>query len=454
MRFIVTIGLSAILASLAACGDVAPTTSNASAHGRDSTTRVNDSCSIALTAHQGEDATDREIARFQSLAHRNQNPIPYLERLGWAYIAKARTSFDPGYYKLAEQTAFCIDTNQPGASEGLLLHGHVQHQLHAFSDAEAIGRKLVSQRGLWFDHALLGDALMEQGKLAEAIPVYQHMIDLRPGPHAYARVAHVRWLKGDLAGAMELMEMAAHANGERDRESTAWSYVRLALYAMQAGNTQAASSYVEAALSMRPDYAPALLVRGRMLLASGEIAEAIAALTHAARSDPLPEYQWALVEALRENGQADQATDIEDALMARGAMDDPRTFSLYLATVGRDLSTALRLAREEMTRRADVFTADALAWALHAAGQDTEARQWMQRALAEGTQDARLFLHAGVIAARAGQAQDAAKRLEQASAQKQMLLPSERAQLTAAIAALHIPVATKVSAHADHSQLN
>ena len=32
-----------------------------------------------------------------------------------------------------------------------------------------LARKLVAQRGQSFDHALLGDLLMEQGKLKEAI---------------------------------------------------------------------------------------------------------------------------------------------------------------------------------------------------------------------------------------------------------------------------------------------
>ncbi len=81
-----------------------------------------------------------------------------------------------------------------------------------------------------------------------------------------------------------------------------------------------------------------------------------------------------------------------------GAMNDPRTLSLYLATRGQQVQKALKLAEDEMNTRADVFTMDTLAWALHANGRLAEAREYSKKALGEGTQDARLFYHAGCIA--------------------------------------------------------
>jgi hypothetical protein len=79
--------------------------------------------------------------------------------------------------------------------------------------------------------------------------------------------------------------------------------------------------------------------------------------------------------------------------------------------------------------RADVFTHDALAWALASVGQWEEASREMERALAEGTRDARLFLHAGIIAAELARPQEAAKWLSEAGKACQTLLPSERAKL-------------------------
>ena len=78
---------------------------------------------------------------------------------------------------------------------------------------------------------------MEQGKLGEAIEAYQRMIDIRPCLQTYARVAHIRWLKGDLEGAAELMTIAVEESSERDPEPAAWAYTRLGTYQLQAGNT-------------------------------------------------------------------------------------------------------------------------------------------------------------------------------------------------------------------------
>jgi hypothetical protein len=48
------------------------------------------------------------------------------------------------------------------------------------------------------------------------------------------------------------------------------------------------------------------------------------------------------------------------------------------------------LTTEELKIRQDIFTLDAAAWALAKAGQTAEAWPLMQKALAEGTRDARL----------------------------------------------------------------
>ncbi|MGH9463335.1 MAG: tetratricopeptide repeat protein [Vicinamibacteria bacterium] len=396
----------------------------------------NGPCVIALTPHLGETSEDVLIARLQEKAVGSHQPLAHLERLGWAFVAKARASYDPGYYKLAEQTALCLESKKPDRAAGhaaLLLRGHVLHNLHRFAEAEVLARNLVAERGLSFDYGLLGDVLLEQGELDEAIAAYQRMMDQKPSPQAYARSAHVRWLKGDLAGAIEAMRMAAGASGAADAESAAWAQARLAMLDLQAGDLPLASRVVADALALRPGYAPALLVRGRILLAEGKTTEAISSLREAARLNPLPEYHWFLLEALEESEDVlehqEEARAVAEALTDRGALDDPRTFALYLATTGNDPARALALAEEELETRADVFTLDALAWALHASGRNEEASVFSSRALAEGTRDARLLLHAGVIAAGVGEKEEAARLLEDAGAIEQMLLPSERKRL-------------------------
>ena len=176
---------------------------------------INPACAVALANHVGDTSLDREISRLQQEAQRASEAEHELERLGWLFVSKARMSYDPGYYKLAEQCALCLESKHPKSPAALLLRGHVMHNLHLFNEAETLARELVAIRGLSFDDGLLGDVLMEQGQLVEAVDAYQEMVNLKPDIHAYSRIAHMRWLKGDLEGAIAVMEMAARAGSDQ-----------------------------------------------------------------------------------------------------------------------------------------------------------------------------------------------------------------------------------------------
>ena len=219
------------------------------------------------------------------------------------------------------------------------------------------------------------------------------------------------------------------------RESGSWSLTRLALYYFQAGSLADAKAACDSALSFSPDYPAALLLRSRMLLAADRSAEAVAPVQRAVEINPLPEFQWALADTLRTAGRADEAAKVEATLKQTGAQNDPRTFALFLATRGEQTELAVQLAERELKDRADIFTYDALAWALTAAGRLDEAWPHMEKALAEGTVDARLFTHAGVLAAKLGRTAEAESWLTKARDLQRMLLPSERQQFVATLAA-------------------
>jgi tetratricopeptide (TPR) repeat protein len=393
-------------------------------------------CAIALAPHKGNEEIDREIKRLQDQARSNPERADTMKRLGWAFIGKARLSNDPGYYRLGEQCALCIRSKNDDDPDALLLQGHILQSLHKFKDAEPIARKLVIIRNEAFDYGLLGDVLMEQGRLSEAVTAYQKMIDLKPDLQSYTRVAHMRWLKGDLDGSIEVMRMAVTSGNPHDAEPTAWAYTRLGIYELQAGDTEIATKSAEIAFQFAPNYAAALLLRGRILLAQGKAEEAIESLQRAAALTRLPEYEWTLADALREAGHPQAAEEVEHSLIRDGAMNDPRTFSLYLATRGQQVQKALHLAQDELNTRLDVFTIDAVAWALNANDRVPEALEYSKKALTEGTQDARLFYHAGRIALAAGDYGDAERSFVLSDRIKQMLMPSERDDLEKQFAVL------------------
>jgi tetratricopeptide (TPR) repeat protein len=225
------------------------------------------------------------------------------------------------------------------------------------------------------------------------------------------------------------MRVAADGTSPHDAESAAWMNTQLARYLWQRGATIEAYGALRIALDFQTNYAPALLLRGRMLLAGGKDAEAVESLSTAARLNPLPEYHWALAEALRTAHRDDEAHTAEMQIVFRGRATDPRTCSLYLATRRTNRDLAVRLARQELAEREDIFTHDALAWALAAAGKVDDAQSHLRLALGQGTQEARLFLHAAVITAQAGRLDEASSWLGRATALKFQLLPGENAEL-------------------------
>src|SRR5262245_18245559 len=320
-------------------------------------------CEIALASHSCDAKIDHEINRLQREIRANANPFQTNatnEKLSRSAVEKARSSLDPGFYKLAEQCALCLESKQgekqsaqgplstPESirSAAMLLRGHALHSMHRFGEAEKIARELVERRGLAYDFGLLGDVLIEQGKTDDAVLAYQKMMAMRPGPQAYSRAAHVRWLVGDTEGARALMRMSAQAAGQGDPESAAWAWSKVAIYELQAGEFKRAHAVCDAALQMQSDYAPALLARGRILLAENKTDEAVEALERAAQLNPLPEYQWTLADALRAANRGDAAVKIESQLAATGPANDPRTYSLFLATRAQQPEPALRLAGE------------------------------------------------------------------------------------------------------------
>ena len=130
--------------------------------------------------------------------------------------------------------------------------------------------------------------------------------------------------------------------------------------------------------------------------------EAVATLQKAATLNPLPEYNWALADALRSLKRDDEAAAARDSRPGRTAR----------RIRGRSRSTSRRDARtpDEPSISPDASSRTGATssrstrspgrW--RATEESTKHRRFMTRALAEGTQDGRLFVHAAAIAAANG----------------------------------------------------
>ena len=95
---------------------------------------VLEACLLVLVPHAGQTKVDHEIQLLQKRVSQTPDPARLVERLGWLFISKARTSFDPGFYTLAEQCAVCLESKDPQSLEALLLRGHSWQSLHRFKE--------------------------------------------------------------------------------------------------------------------------------------------------------------------------------------------------------------------------------------------------------------------------------------------------------------------------------
>lgn len=389
---------------------------------------------LVLRAPAGDSPLERRMAALQAELRSVPAGSPRFEELAWMHIARARAAHDETGYRLAERCAALMEAAHPGSAAALLIKGHALHAMHRFSEAEAAGRALVGKRGLSYDYGLLGDALMEQGRLPEAREAYQAMMDRKPGAQAYARSAHLRWLHGDTEGAADMMGQAVAATSPRDPESLAWAVSRLGGYLFELGRFKEARAACARALAAVPGHAGALALRGRISLAQGRNADALPDLSAAARATGLPDIRWALADALRLDGKHSAAAGVESGLDASGERADPRAYAVFLATRKRDPDRAARLAARERAARGDAHTHDALAWTAFAAGDLRTADSHADSALATGIRDARLLLHGGLIARAAGRPAVSDTRLAAARRLAHALLPSERKLLEHAAA--------------------
>ena len=277
---------------------------------------------------------------------------------------------------------------------------------HRFDDALAAARRARAAG----DEELLAvaseaDALTELGRYDEAEAVVQQLLDRHYGIAALARASHLRFLFGDLDGALELARSAlADSRPGIDR---AWLQLDLADLELAAGAPELALQLATEAVAELP--APALAMQARAQLVNGDRYAALAlyrvATDKVLRADTLLEV-WRLARELDERKQANKSGALLAALarldLASGGRDR-RSFVEYQLD-NDDLASAEALARAEWQGRPDVYGAAQLAWVLHRAGKHDEARAYAARAVREGTPDPLLQWRAGTVLAAAGEA--------------------------------------------------
>jgi len=134
--------------------------------------------------------------------------------------------------------------------------------------------------------------------------------------------------------------------------------------------------------------------------------DAVTLLAQRYHEAPHAENLYALAEAQEKAGKHDAAqrsfAKFADESRAESAIADNsnRELIFYYVDYARQPEKGLDLARQELSRRHDVYTFDAYAWALAANGRLADAAAGIQKALATGLKDPKVLAHAQAIAHR------------------------------------------------------
>ena len=318
---------------------------------------------------------------------------------------------------------------------------------HGFSEALELARASVAADPRdTLALATVGDALLELGRYDEADAAFAALEKKigRP-PSVLARLARTAELRGEPGDAASLIETASEevtADGSAP-SLRAWFASRRAQLAFDAGDLDAAERFHRQALDAVPDYAASRTGLAAVAAARGDLDAAAELYRSAVGAYGEPPMMAALGDVLAAAGrqrEADEWWDKAEAAMAEEAeiaeTAHLREVSLFLSRHGRDPARAAALARRDREIRQDIYADDALALALLRAGQLEEAAAASGRALRLGTRDAKLFAHAGLIAAAHGETGRATELLTEALAIAPQFDVREAAEVRATLAEL------------------
>lgn len=339
--------------------------------------------------------------------------------LGAAYVEQARALANPAYYPQAQGALDrSVQLRPDGNAAALIGLGALANARHDFAaarrhaeDATALDPANVEAYGV------LADATTQLGDAAAATAAVQRMLDLRPGVASFSRASYELELHGRTDDARFAMQRALEAATGRDE--IAFCRYHLGELAWGSGNLDEADAEYARGLAAVPDDPALLQGRAKVLAARGRVDEAVDGYRALVERVPLPQYLLEYGELLESAGRVGEAqaqyllvAEQQRLYAAQGSSDD-LTAALAAADHG-DAAEAVRLAEAEWARRQSVFTADALAWALHRAGRDAEALPYAERAAQLGRRDTTSTFHRGMILAALGRTGDAVAALEEA----------------------------------------
>ena len=343
---------------------------------------------------------DQRILRAMQAVEKMPERAEGYNQLASAYMQKARETSNFSLYANADEAITRSLAVEADNYDALKLRAKLELTYHRFTDALETARRAQMVRT--DDHDVWGqitDALVELGDYAGAVKAAQKMVDLRPDSSSYSRVSYLRSLHGDTQGAIQAMTAAIRAANPNDPEGVAWCHVQLGNEFMNAGRLDAAEREFDEALRIFPDHPLALRAKAEARKAAGDIQGAIKVCEQEQDSADAAQMLGDLYTQLGRKDVALKHYEQFESLERENAVRERSWHHMinYWLDHDRNLEEALSFATREYEARKDIFTCDALAWALFKNGRVAEAKKLMNEALRTGTKDARINQHAAII---------------------------------------------------------
>lgn len=374
-------------------------------------------CLLLPTLVRAQQRTDDLITSLQSRVRRFPDDHAGYAALGAAYLQKGRETADATDFELARAAlAKSLDllSNDPAAAFAITQMAVVCMVEHQFGDALTWAQNALSQgSGDPSPWAIAGDALADIGDYQGAEEAYSKLqttygsedAKLAISYQQASRMSYLRFIRGDTSGATQLLRKAVHIAIETHMpvENIAWSEYQLGEQLFQIGDISTAEKAYLAALDEYPGYYRALAALAKLRAAQGKYNDAIKLYNEAIAAVPYPEFAAALGDIYQKLGRTEEATKQYQLIELIGRLNrinqqiHNRDLALFYADHGLKLDESLALARKELEVRHDIYTWDVLAWALYKNGKPQEAVEAITNALQQGTKDAQIFFHAGMI---------------------------------------------------------
>ena len=307
------------------------------------------------------------------------------------------------------------------------MQARVEYESHHFAAARDRALTLTKiEPGKSRGYALLGDALLEFGDLDQAAAAYDEMQKRKGDPvETETRLARLDLARGAHDSARMHFEKALEASRDlspASPEMIAWCLVQLGQLAFNLGQWDAAEKNFQAALAERPDDFGALEHLGELRAAQEKYDDAISLYEKVIARTPRPEFWQALGDVYAAMGKVAEAATrharARDVYLKSAAEGNAHYFH-HLAGFFSDTEgnpeEALKWARCDLELRHTAAAKDTLAWALYRGGEFELAANAAREALANGSKDAHILFHAGIIFLASGEAARGKETLAEAA---------------------------------------